>query len=332
LYANKIVDGGNYLIDNRRSRWRPAVGDTAFGQRVEAVRRFNRLYTRHIGVLREGYLASPYSLAEVRVLYELAHRETTNAAELSRELGIDPGYLSRILRRFTAAGLVDRRPSRADGRRSELRLTEAGRGAFAPLDRRSGEEIGALLAGLSTADQARLVEAMGTIARLLGGADGGAPYVLRGPQPGDYGWVVQRHGAIYADEYGYDEQFEALVAEIVAKFVQELDPKRERCWIAERDGAPVGCVFVVKASDATAKLRLFLVEPSARGLGLGRRLVDEVILFARRVGYRKVTLWTQSELLAARRIYERAGFRCVAEEPNHSFGKELVSETWELEL
>jgi DNA-binding MarR family transcriptional regulator/GNAT superfamily N-acetyltransferase len=304
----------------------------AFEQRVTAIRRFNRFYTRQIGILDEGYLSSPYSLTEVRVLYELAHRDSATAAELSQELAVDPGYLSRMLARFQKAGLIDRQASRSDARRSIVRLTEAGREAFAPLDRRSADEIGALLARLSSADQARLVDAMATISRLLGGCDQRAPYLLRPPEPGDYGWVVQRHGAIYAAEYGYDEEFEALVAEIVAKFVQQLDPKRERCWIAEREGVPVGCVFLVKAADDVGKLRLFLVEPSARGLGIGGRLVDECIRFARRVGYRKITLWTQSELLAARRIYERAGFRCVAEEPNHSFGKDLVSETWELEL
>lgn len=309
------------------------MDDGGLARRVAAVRRFNRFYTRTIGVLGEGYLASPYSLAEVRVLYELAHRDAWGAAELSRELGLDPGYLSRILRRFERGGLVDRRASPVDGRRSELRLTEAGRAAFAPLDRRSAEEIGALLGRLLAGDQARVVEAMGTIARLLGGGEERVPYVLRGPEPGDYGWVVQRHGAVYAEEYGYDERFEALVAEIVAKFVHERDPARDRCWIAEREGLPVGCVFLVKASETVGKLRLFLVEPSARGLGIGGRLVDEVVRHARRVGYRRVTLWTQSELLAARRIYERAGFRCVAAEPNRDFGRnDLVSETWELEL
>jgi DNA-binding MarR family transcriptional regulator/N-acetylglutamate synthase-like GNAT family acetyltransferase len=309
------------------------MDDPAFVRRVAAVRRFNRFYTRQIGILDANYLASPYSLAEVRVLYELNYGPPRSAAGLSRDLGLDPGYLSRILRRFEKAGLIERTASVTDARRSTVSLTGQGRAEFAPLDRRSAEEIGGLLGRLGTHDQARLVDAMATVERLLGAPSADPTLVLRQPEPGDLGWVVERHGAIYSAEYGYDERFEALVAEIVAHFVQELDTKRERCWIAELDGQPVGCVFLVKASDEVGKLRLFLVEPSARGRGVGGRLVDECVRFARRVGYRKVTLWTQSELLAARRVYARAGFRCVAEESNKAFGRDdLVSETWELEL
>jgi DNA-binding MarR family transcriptional regulator/GNAT superfamily N-acetyltransferase len=300
-------------------------------RRVAAIRRFNRFYTRQIGVLGDGYLGSPFSLSEVRVLYELAHRDESTASELSRELGLDAGYLSRMLRGFEQHGLVGRRRSASDGRRSLLSLTEHGRAVFAPLDAGARDQIAGLLGGLSTEEQERVVAAMGTIERLLGDrGEARVPYLLRPPQPGDMGWVVQRHGALYAQEYGYDERFEALIAEIVAAFVQRFDPKRERCWIAEMEGENVGCVFLVRESEAVAKLRLFLVEPRARGLGIGTRLVDECLRFARSTGYRKITLWTQSELTAARRIYERVGFRLVHTEPHHSFGKDLVGETWEL--
>ncbi len=314
------------------------MAETSFDRRVEAVRRFNRFYTKQIGVLHEGLLRSPFSLAEARVLYELAHRANPTAAELGRDLGLDPGYLSRILRGFAQQGLLEKAPSEADGRRSLLALTEKGRDAFAPLNARSQAEIGAMLGALSAAEQRRLIEAMETIATLLGGPAGStgagskAPYVLRPPQPGDMGWVVGRHGVLYAREYGWDEQFEALVAEIVAAFIQHHDPRQERCWIAERDGEPVGSVFLVKRSKTVAKLRLLLVEPEARGLGIGARLVEECVRFARQAGYRKITLWTNSVLHAARRVYERSGFRRVHEEPHHSFGHDLIGETWELEL
>jgi len=304
-------------------------------QRVEAARRFNRFYTRHIGVLREGAYKSPFSLTEVRVLYELANRDQPTATALGRELGLDPGYLSRILRGFERRGLVLKTRSAADGRQSHLSLTAQGRKVFAPLNARSHAEVAAMLGGLSPAAQARVVGAMQTIERMLGDSAEPPPpvsYLLRPPQPGDLGWVVHRHGAVYAQEYGYDEQFEALVAEIAAHFVQRHDPKRERCWIAEQDGEVVGSVFLVERSKTVAQLRLLLVEPQARGSGLGTRLVDECVRFARQAGYRKITLWTQSELRAARRLYEAAGFRVVRRERNHSFGKNLVSETWELDL
>ena len=300
---------------------------------VDAVRRFNRFYTRRIGVLQEGLLQSPFSLAEARVLYELAHREAPAAAELGRDLGLDGGYLSRILRGLRRRGLVDRRPSASDGRQSLLGLTRRGRAAFATLDERSRREVGAMLDALPSGGPGRLVGAMGTIEQLLGGAPRtAAPYVLRAPLPGDLGWVVHRHGVLYAQEYAWDERFEALVAEIVARFVKRFDAKRERAWMAEADGEVVGCVFLVKQSRTVARLRLMLVEPRARGMGIGTRLVGECIRFARQAGYREITLWTNSVLRAARHIYEQAGFRLVHEEKHHSFGHDLVGETWDLKL
>ena len=302
-------------------------------QRVEAARSFNRFYTRRIGVLREGAYKSPFSLTEARVLYELAHRDQPTATTLGRELGLDAGYLSRMLRGFEKRGLIVKTRSADDGRQSHLALTALGRKVFAPLNARSHGEVATMLRHLSPAAQARLLAAMRTIEQLLGERpEPPAAYLLRPPRPGDLGWVVQRHGALYAQEYGYDEQFEALVAEIVAHFVQHYDAQRERCWIAERDGEPVGCVFVVKQSPTVAKLRLLLVEPSARGSGLGTRLVSECVGFARQAGYRKLTLWTQSELRAARRLYQTAGFHLVHRERHTSFGKRLVAETWDLEL
>jgi len=302
-------------------------------QRVETARRFNRFYTRRIGVLREGAYKSAFSLTEVRVLYELAHRDKPTATALGRDLGLDAGYLSRILRGFERRGLVLKTRSAADGRQSHLSLTAPGRKVFGPLNARSHDEVAAMLGGLSAAQQARVVGAMRTMERLLGGlSEPPAPYRLRPPQPGDLGWVVHRHGAVYAQEYAYDERFEALVAEIVSHFVRHYDAKRERCWIAEQDGEVVGSVFLVERSKTVAQLRLLLVEPQARGSGLGTRLVSECVRFARQAGYRKIMLWTQSELAAARRLYEAAGFRVVRREKNHSFGKDLVSETWELAL
>jgi len=310
------------------------MGSRELERRVEAARRFNRFYTRQIGVLRRGAYDSPFSLTEVRVLYELAHREKPTATDLGRDLGLDAGYLSRILRGFEKRTLVTRTRSAADGRRSHLALTALGRKVFAPLDARSHHEVAAMLSGLAPAAQVDVVAAMQTIERLLRRErpQPSAAYLLRAPQPGDMGWVVHRHGVVYAREYGYDAQFEALVAEIVARFVQRFDQTRERCWIAEQDGAVVGSVFLVARSRSAAQLRLLLVEPQARGSGLGTRLVDECVRFARRVGYRKLMLWTQSELRAARRLYEAAGFRVVRKQRNHSFGKALVSETWELDL
>ncbi len=302
-------------------------------QRIEAVRRFNRFYTRRIGVLREGLLGSPFSLVEARIIYELAQHGQTTATQLCRELGLDGGYLSRILRRFEKAGLIDKRRSETDGRQSLLRLTEPGQAAFAALDSRSRHEIGALIGELSREDQYRLVGAMNTVEVLFDAKpEPRTPYLLRPHQPGDMGWIVHRHALLYAEEYGWDESFEALVARIVTEFLDRFDAKAERCWIAEQDGEIVGCVFLVKKSKRVAKLRLLLVEPKARGLGIGARLVDECLRFARRVGYRKITLWTNSVLTAARPIYERAGFRLIDEAPHHSFGHDLIGQTWELDL
>jgi DNA-binding MarR family transcriptional regulator/GNAT superfamily N-acetyltransferase len=297
------------------------------------VRRFNRFYTRQIGLLGAGYLQSPFSLTQVRVLYELAHRDRPTAAGLSKDLGLDPGYLSRILQGFRKSGLIARERSRTDGRQSHLSLTEKGQAAFAPLNARSHDDIGVMLGELRTGEQDRLVDAMHTIEGLLGAErEHKGPYLLRPHQPGDMGWIVHRHGVLYAREYGWDEEFEALVASIVARFIKNLDPKRERCWIAEKDGEIVGSVFVVQRSKTVAQLRLLLVEPKARGLGIGSRLVDECIRFAREKGYRKLTLWTNDVLHAARRIYERAGFQLVKEEAHHSFGHDLVGQNWELKL
>jgi DNA-binding MarR family transcriptional regulator/N-acetylglutamate synthase-like GNAT family acetyltransferase len=306
-------------------------------QRIQAFRSFNRFYTQRIGVLQKGLLGSPFSLAEARVLFELAHRDRPTAAELVRELGLDPGYLSRILRGFFRQGLLKKEASKDDGREQHLFLTAAGRQAFDDLDARTQDDLRGVLGGIPAADQARLVDAMHTIEEVLGArvtAPGPArdSIVLRSPEPGDMGWVVHRHGALYAREHGYDTSFEALVAEIVAKFMLAFDPQRERCWIAERDGRILGSIFLVKKAKTVAKLRLLLLEPEARGLGLGARLVDECVRFAREAGYRKITLWTQSHLEAARRLYEKAGFRLAGQNSHRSFGKDLVAETWDLEL
>jgi DNA-binding MarR family transcriptional regulator/GNAT superfamily N-acetyltransferase len=301
--------------------------------RVEAIRRFNRLFTRWIGVLREGLLHSSYSLTEARVLFELANREELSASELVRELGLDPGYMSRTLGGLERQGLVEKVRSETDGRRRILSLTAEGEEAFEVLDSRSREEVSEMLGGLSEEEQRRLLEAMRTIEGIFEkGLKFSEPFVLRPHEPGDMGWVVYRHGVLYAGEYGWDERFEALVARIVADFIDGYDPKKERCWIAEMGGDRVGCVFVVKASDTVAKLRLLLVEPEARGVGLGSRLVEECIRFARNRGYEKLTLWTNSVLDAARHIYEEHGFVLVEEEEHHSFGHDLVGQNWELAL
>jgi DNA-binding MarR family transcriptional regulator/N-acetylglutamate synthase-like GNAT family acetyltransferase len=302
-------------------------------QHIEAVRRFSRFYTRRIGVLHEGLLDSPFTLTEGRVVYELAHHETTTAAELAKELDLDPGYLSRMLKSLEEHGYLTRRPAEADGRQTILALSERGQAAFAEINARSRAQVKSLLDPLGADDQARLVEALATVTELLGEAPPRrVPYILRPHQPGDIAWVIQRHGALYAEEYGFDETFEALVAEICAQFLKTFDAGRERCWIAEMDGENVGCVFLVRQSDEIAKLRCLLVEPRARGLGIGARLVQECIRFARQRGYRKMTLWTNSILLAAIHLYEQVGFRLVAEESHQSFGHDLIGQTWELEL
>jgi DNA-binding MarR family transcriptional regulator/N-acetylglutamate synthase-like GNAT family acetyltransferase len=315
--------------------------------RVQSMRRFNRFYTRQIGLLDEGLLNSPYSLTEVRTLYELSHREQSTAVELCRDLGLDAGYLSRILRRFEKQSWVERKTSLTDARQSLLRLTREGQKALKPLEARSSAEVRAIMERLLPVQQDELARAMETIESLLasGGkeklsearnaerAEKARAYSLRPHKPGDMGWVVYRHGLLYWQEYRYDERFEALVAGIVAEFVESYDPARERCWMAESDGENVGSVFLVEKSRKVAKLRLLLVEPSARGLGIGRRLVAECIRFARKAGYKTMMLWTQSELAAARKIYQQVGFELVGEERHDSWGREnLVAETWRLKL
>lgn len=309
------------------------MADQELLKRIDAVRQFNRFYTQKIGVLHEGLLSSPFSLTEVRVLYELAHRERPVASELGKNLGLDPGYLSRIISSFKTKGFIDSKPSEQDGRQSILRLTEKGKAAFAPLNDRARDEIGILLSALKESDQINLVKAMERIIELLsGGPKKRVPYLLRPHQPGDMGWVVHLHGMLYAQEYAWDDSFEALVAGIVAKFIQNFDPKKERCWIAEIEGEIVGSVFLVKESKTVCKLRLLIVHPKARGLGIGKKMVDECLRFAKQAGYRKIMLWTNNVLLAARHLYETTGFKLVLEEPHHSFGHDLIGETWELEL
>jgi DNA-binding MarR family transcriptional regulator/GNAT superfamily N-acetyltransferase len=302
-------------------------------EEIAAVRAFNRFYTSKLGFLDQQLLKSPFSLSEARVLYELANRQSPSAKEIGTELGLDAGYLSRIVQKFDEDGLIVRKPFAADRRQYQLSLTAKGRQAFAKLDRSSHDDVADMLAVLPQDDRKRLIAAMAAIERLLGSA-GVSPgtAILREPRPGDIGWVVQSHGALYASEYGWDSSFEVLVAEIAAKFLASFDASRERCWIAELDGAQVGSVFLVRHSDEIAKLRLLLVDPAGRGQGLGRRLVGECITFARACGYRKITLWTQSILVAARKIYQDAGFVQVASEPHRSFGQSLIGETWELSL
>jgi DNA-binding MarR family transcriptional regulator/N-acetylglutamate synthase-like GNAT family acetyltransferase len=300
---------------------------------VDNVRGFNRFYTRVLGLLRPDLAGSPFGLTEARVLFELAHGDEVAVSDLRRELDLDAGYLSRILSGFTAAGLVAREQAASDGRRQVVRLTSDGQRAFAELDRLQAGAIDALLAPLNEAKRAELVAAMDQIRRVLDGHPRRTGLVLRAPDPGDLGWVVERHGARYAAEYGWDAAFEALVARIVAEFAERHDTKREAAWIAELDGERVGCVFCTAADTPdTAQLRLLLVEPSARGSGVGTRLVDECLRFAKRSGYSRITLWTNDVLLAARRIYERAGFTCDRREPHHSFGHDLVGEYWSRDL
>lgn len=300
---------------------------------IAAVRGFNRFYTGRIGVLRHGLLKTRFSLTQARVLFELAQHEQTTASDLINELDIDSGFLSRILSRFEKEGLLRKAPSESDGRQRLLTLTAEGRAVFSVLDSRSREEIGAMLLDLQEEDQHRLLRAMHMIEAVLGAHPAPAtPYLLRPHRSGDIGWMTHRHGVLYAEEYGFDETFEALVADILAQFIRNHDPKRERLWIAERDREPIGSVMIVDAGDAVAQLRLLLVEPSARGMGVGGRLVDTCIDFSKRSGYRKLTLWTQSNLLEARRLYTKAGFELVDEQPHTSFGHDLIAETWELPL
>ena len=305
--------------------------------RVAIVRRFNRFYTRQIGVLRKTFLDSPYSLGEARVLYEIASSDSPTASEIARSLDLDPAYLSRVLRNFEKRGLIQRRTSPKDGRQSHLTLSVRGRKSFMPLDARSQRDTAAMLAKLAPADQARLIAAMCMIEKLLGRASPAEPapqrsYVLRPPRPGDFGWIVNRHAELYAQEYRWLEPFEGLCAQIVADFVNKNDPSRERCWIAEMDGENVGTMMLVNDGAEVARLRLLLVEPKARGLGIGARLTDEAIRFARAAGYRKITLWTHSVLTAARQIYQKAGFTPMRSEEHQSWGQPVVSEHWDMDL
>lgn len=301
--------------------------------RVAVVRRFNRFYTKQIGVVQEHLLQTPFSLTEARLIYELAQAPQTTATRLGEALELDAGYVSRTLQSFKRRGLIARARAAHDGRQSLLSLTEKGRAAFQQLNAASAEQIATLLSGHTEEEQKQLVQAMETIERLLGGGvEDRVPYILRPPHAGDLGWVVESHGRLYAAEYGWDERFEGLVAEIIGQFAQQHDPRRERCWIAERHGENVGSVFVVARTKTIAQLRLLLVEPKARGFGIGAHLVNECIEFSRRVGYKTLTLWTNDVLHSARRIYEAAGFELVSEEPHDRFGQDLVGQTWDLTL
>jgi DNA-binding MarR family transcriptional regulator/GNAT superfamily N-acetyltransferase len=307
-------------------------------QRTGAVRRFNRFYTRQIGVLRKNYLDSPYSLGEMRVLYELAQADklgsATTASDIGRALDLDAGYLSRVLRSFEKRGLISRKPSRADARQSHIALTARGAKIYTPFEERSQDFVGGMLGKLGADQQARLVAAMTTIETLLGepSASPKPSYILRAPRHGDFGWMVARHAELYAREYNWGAPFEGLCAQIVADYVNNYDLKLERCWIAEMHGENVGCVMLVKDAPGVARLRLLLVEPKARGIGLGQRLVDECVKFAREAGYKRITLWTHSVLIAARRAYEKAGFTLTSSEKKHSWGEDVVAEYWDLEL
>ena len=300
-------------------------------RRTEAVRAFNRFYTRRIGVVQEGYLQSRFSLTEARVLYELAHADGLTATQIGSALDLDAGYLSRMLRSFEQDGLLTRAPSETDKRQTTLALTASGRAAFVPLDQRSRQQIGAMLSALPEPAQQAVVGGMQTITRLLSGSKA-SDWATRSPVPGDIGWVIERHGALYAAEYGFNFRFEAMVAQVAGAFLNEHDPARERAWIAHRDGVQLGSVFLVRKTDDIGKLRLLLVEPSTRGLGIGKRLVQDCIEFARQVGYRRMTLWTNDILLAARNIYRAAGFRLVSSALHSDFGPPMVGEDWELEL
>jgi DNA-binding MarR family transcriptional regulator/GNAT superfamily N-acetyltransferase len=300
---------------------------------VAAFRAFNRFHTRLVGAHDRHILDSPHSLTEARLLYETARGPVSTAADLAKRLRLDPAYLSRELRKLEHAGLIEKLPSATDRRAAALRLTDEGRAVFDNLDKAAATQAAAALEPLSVAERERLVKAMATVTALLGEtSETSGALVIRQNEPGDIGWIVHRHGALYAREYGWDDSFEAMVAEIAGAFLRSHDPRRERCWIAERDGDILGSVTLVDAGEGVAKLRLLYVEPAARGLGVGGRLIEETLRFARQAGYAKMTLWTNDILAAARRLYERAGFSLVASEPHHSFGRDLVGEYWEKAL
>jgi DNA-binding MarR family transcriptional regulator/GNAT superfamily N-acetyltransferase len=302
-------------------------------QEVAAVRAFNRFYTRKLGIIEPKLLHSPFTLQEARIIYEIVHRPACTASDLTRDLGLDPGFLSRTLQALQRRQIVTRKPSKDDGRVNELALTATGRAAQAELERRSCEQVGSLLASLEDGQRTALVQAMTTIEQTLERPTvKPAAFIMRSHRPGDIGWVISSQARAYAEEYGWDISYEALVAEICAQFIRNYDPSREHCWIAEAGGEPLGSIFLVKGTDNVAKLRLLLVEKKARGLGVGRALVEQCILTAREKGYKEMTLWTQSILVAARGIYQAAGFHRVKEEPHHSFGVDLVGETWEMKL
>jgi len=316
------------------------MADLGLTQDVEAVRRFNRFYTRQIGLLQEKLLHSPFSLTEGRVLYEIRYHGETGmpravaptAVDLAKALDLDGGYLSRILQRFARRQLITRTRSATDARQAHLSLTARGQAALAPLQRLARDEVSLMLRPLSPAARAEVVDAMHRIQRSFAGAGEVGTINLREHRAGDMGWIVSRQSALYTEEYDWTTEYEALASQIVAQFLERFDRARERCWIAEHEGTPVGAVMLVRQSEAVAKLRLLHVERAARGLGIGKRLVAECVRFARAAGYTKITLWTQSNLLAARHLYETAGFACVSQEPHHRFGKDLVAETWELAL
>lgn len=327
--ASRKRSDASRVSDKQQAR---TARDTTARQ-ISIIREFNRFYTRQIGVLNRDFLETPFSLAEVRVLYELYYHEKTTATAIGQDLGLDAGYLSRILRGFERKGLLARETSSTDARRNFLHLSAAGRRAFEEAEARQRNAVAQMLEQLPTGQRDQLIAAMHKIERLLGlSAEPPVPYMLRPHQPGDIGWVTHRQGVLYNEEYGWDETFEAFVAEILAKFVLNFNAKRERSWIAERDGEIVGSVFCAEKTRSVAALRLLYVEPNVRGLGIGTRLVDECVGFARRAGYKKVSLWTNSVLHSARRIYERSGFRLIESKAHHSFGKDLVGQTWELDL
>jgi DNA-binding MarR family transcriptional regulator/GNAT superfamily N-acetyltransferase len=326
--ADELVIAGSAACAEDGDGSSAAAGDAADAGAVSAVRAFNRFYTNVIGLLRGKYLDTPYSLTEARLLFELAQRDASEVTDLRRTVDIDAGYLSRILTRFESDGLITRQRSAADARRQVIRLTCTGRCAVARLDARSARQTSDMLAAVRDDDRRRLIDAMRVITDVLTESPHPRGYLLRAPQPGDMGWVVQRNGAVYAEEFGWDTSYEALVARIVADYVDHRDPDAEAAWIAEVDGARAGCVFCVRENATTARLRLLLVEPWARGLGIGSRLVEEVLRFARRAGYSDITLWTNDVLADARRIYQRAGFTLDNESRHHSFGQDLVGQNW----